>query len=65
MSETAGRLHCHGFGDLVLNSEYFTDISIITFSPDVVSSLRIDKLRSNPNAAAAATYTTFNHVAYA
>ena len=50
-------------GDLVLDCEEVGQVAIESFSPDVMVSLRINKLRCNPYAVATPLHATLDDVA--
>ena len=51
--------------NLVLYREDFFDLPIIAFRPDVITGLRVNKLRRDPNPPTATAHAAFYHVAHA
>ena len=54
--------YCVGY--FVLHGKHITEMAIVAVGPDVVSSLRVDKLRTDAHTIAAPAYAAFEHVAH-
>src|SRR4029077_14689535 len=63
-SQILTTLICYNVADLILHFKYICKVTVVIFTPDMISVGRIDQLCRNAYAVAGFTYTSFQYSVY-